>query len=85
MTDMPSVLIVVLILISIAGLGVGLVGFKRNVAPPGLTRAQRDSLVYVQKLLGNYHAAHLASPLTDAEIKEVLTLCKAELDRVLED
>ena len=49
-----------------------------------LTPRVRKILEYARTLLGNYYSAHLTSSLTDMEIKEVLTLCKTELDKVLE-
>ena len=62
------------------------VGWYRNAQQRDtLSPAQRKSLEYTRKLLGNYHAAHQSSPLTGVEIEEVLILCRAELDKVLEE
>lgn len=51
---------------------------------PGIPKRVQDVLSYVRMLLINYHAAHKTSPLTNTEIEEILTLCKAEIDKILE-
>ncbi len=58
---------------------------RRGPRPPMLTGKTRKTLEYVQTLLGNYYAAHQASSLTVEETEEILRLCKAEIDKVLEE
>ncbi len=78
----------IFVLISMSlGIQIGYMLFKalHQCPPLGISAGQREVLKYVKTLLTNYHAAHKSSPLTNVEIEEILQLCKAEIDKVLED
>lgn len=87
-TEMATFFVVVLLALGMTFFAVRLdksrLELSQVQARNGLTGGQRKTLSYVQTLLGNYLTAHQSSPLTEIEIEEILRLCKAEINKVLE-
>ena len=85
MTETLALVMVLLLGLVLFFQGYAIINHPRNTnGASWLSKAQQDDLRYVRQLLVNYHTAHQASPLTGTEIEEVLRLCRAELDKVLE-